>query len=236
MWTGEIVTKEALGIVPYYMWNLADGKYCNVYYGANFVDYIGKVDSYIAMVRPSNGQYYDTFIYGNYFKATYDGDVAADDTTLAAIAAINKLVEITQNGGMIKPEHESLVVAARQAYDKIATKEQQALVTNLTALLSAEDRIASFKDTEPEPDPIPPVVEEPEDQTTTLVVVVVIESILLGAIALCVALWFFLKKRGAKKQDQTEQEGSEDAKESDASEDTESDQTSETEKNEEEQA
>lgn len=236
MWTGEIVTKEALGIVPYYMWNLADGKYCNVYYGANFVDYIGKVDSYIAMVRPSNGQYYDTFIYGNYFKATYDGDVAADDTTLAAIAAINKLVEITQNGGMIKPEHESLVVAARQAYDKIATKEQQALVTNLTALLSAEDRIASFKDTEPEPDPIPPVVEEPEDQTTTLVVVVVIESILLGAIALCAALWFFLKKRGAKKQDQTEQEKSEDAKESDASEDTESDQTSETEKNEEEQA
>ena len=235
MWNGENLTKDALGIVPYYMWNLTDGKYSNVYYGANFVDYVGKVDSYIVMVRPTNGQYYDTFIYGKYFTTTYDGAVAADDATLAAIAAINKLLEITQNGGMIKLEHEPLVVAARQAYDKVATKEQQALVTNLTALLSAEDRIASFKETDPEVDPIPPATEEPAQKTDSLAVVVAIESALLTAVAISVVLWFVIKKYRTKKQkNQVEQENSADETEDESSEEAETEETSPTEKNEQE--
>ena len=203
LWTGELISKDALGIVPYYMWNLTDGKYCNVYYGANFVDYVGKVDSYLVMVRPSNGQYYDTFIYGKYFTVTYDGSVAADDTTLAAIAAINKVVALTQDGGMIRPEHEPLIVAARQAYDKIATKEQQALVTNLNALLSAEDRIASFKDMDVEPEPELPVIQEEKDATTALIVIVVIESVLLLAVAVLAVLWFVVKKRKNDEQEAT---------------------------------
>ena len=195
MWTGEIVQKEALGIVPYYMWNLADGKYSNVYYGANFVDYVGKVDSYIVMVRPSNGLYYDTFVYGKYFTTTYEGAVAADDTTLAAIAAINRLVEITDAGGTIKLEHEHLVVAARAAYDKIATKEQQALVTNYAALQSAEDRINALKDTSGGDDTTEPPVDNKDNGRIALIVTVIVESVLIvGAIAAAV-VWVLLKKR-----------------------------------------
>ncbi|MBR5615318.1 MAG: hypothetical protein IKW66_00710, partial [Clostridia bacterium] len=194
MWTGEIITKDALGIVPYYMWNLTDGKYSNVYYGANFVDYVGKVDSHIVMVRPSNGLYYDTFIYGKYFTTTYEGAVAADDTTLAAIAAINRLVEITEAGGMIKLEHEHLVVAARAAYDKIATKEQQALVTNYAALQSAEDRINALKDTTSDDTPEPPV-DTKDNGRTALVVTVIVESVIIAAAAAAVAVWYLSKKR-----------------------------------------
>jgi hypothetical protein len=41
-----------------------------------------------------------------------------------------------------------LVEAARAAYDQIATVEQQALVTNYAALVSAEQRIAALAPTE----------------------------------------------------------------------------------------
>ncbi len=188
------VPKKGLEIVPYYMWNLTDGKYSNVYYGANFIDYIGKVDKYVVMVKPSNGLYYDTFIYDQYFEAVYEGDVAADDITLAAIDAINKLVEITNSGDTIKLQHEELVIAARAAYDKIATKAQQALVYNISALLSAEDRINALKDPEA---PVGP--EEPKDDKdgskTALIVVVIIESVIIGAAAIAGVTWYIIRKK-----------------------------------------
>ncbi len=202
MWNGEIVSKDALGIVPYYMWNLTDGKYSNVYYGANFVDYVGKVDSYIVMVSPSNGLYYDTFIYGQYFTTAYAGDVAADDTTLAAIAAINKLVEITEAGGSITLEHEALVVAARAAYDKIATKDQQALVTNLSHLLSAEDRITALKDSGAGEDPSQPTEEDKDVGRTVLIVTVIVESVIIVGAVIAVVILNMLKKRKKNEAEQ----------------------------------
>jgi hypothetical protein len=147
------------------------------------------------MVRPSNGLYYDTFIYGKYFTTTYEGAVAADDTTLSAIAAINRLLEITNAGGTIKLEHEHLVVAARAAYDKIATKEQQALVTNYAALQSAEDRINALKDTSGGDDTVEPPVDSKDNGRVALIVTVIVESVLIvGAIAAAV-VWYLLKKR-----------------------------------------
>ena len=136
---GNIITHSGLGIVPYYMWNVSDGKYSNAYYGANFVNQIGHGNPELIMIRPSNGQYYETFIYSQYFTTVIDGAIAMDDITLAAIEAINSLPS------KVMLSHESLVIAAREAYNKIATKEQQALVANYTTLVSAENRITALK-------------------------------------------------------------------------------------------
>ncbi len=136
--TGELVQYEGLGVVPYFMWNATDTPQ-NVYYGANFVDYIGLADGNLVMIRPSNGQQYDSFIFGQYFSTVIDGAAAADDITLAAIAAIDRLPETVSLAD--KP----LVVAAREAYDKISTLEQRALVTNYAKLETAEKRIRDLE-------------------------------------------------------------------------------------------
>ena len=145
---GSTVVIEPLGVIPYFMWNVS-GAYSNVLYGANFVDYIGHIDSKLTMVRPSNGQHYETFIFNQYFDLVIDGDVAADDATLAAIAAINRIPE------RVELIHEEIVAAARAAYNKIATLDQQALVENYGKLLSAEQRIKALKAAAEQP------VEEP---------------------------------------------------------------------------
>ncbi len=136
--TGELVQYEGLGIVPYFMWNATDTPQ-NVYYGANFVDYIGLADGNLVMIRPVNGKQYDSFIFGQYFSTVVDGAAAADDITLAAIAAIDRLPETVSLAD--KP----LVVAAREAYDKISTLEQRALVTNYAKLEAAEKRIKDLE-------------------------------------------------------------------------------------------
>ena len=150
---GNIITHTGLGIVPYYMWNVSDGKYSNAYYGASFVNRIGHGNPELIMVRPSNGQYYETFIYSQYFTMIIDGAVAMDDITLDAIEAISKIPE------KVQLTHEALVIFAREAYNKIATKEQQALVDNYSALVSAENRILALKSQNITPDT--PEIEEP---------------------------------------------------------------------------
>ncbi len=190
---GTIVEYSGLGIVPYFIWNIDQGKYSNVYYGANFVDYVGKVDQFVVMVAPSNGLYYDSFIYGKYFTVSYDGDVAADKTTLNAIEAINKLVAITEAGGSINLEHIDLVEAARAAYDAIATKAQQALVYNLSALLNAEDRIAALKG-DNGGDVTPPDGDD-EGGVNALAVVVIIESIIIGAAVIAAVVWVIISRK-----------------------------------------
>ena len=152
---GNIIKHTGLGIVPYYMWNVSDGKYSNAYYGANFVYQIGHGNPELIMIRPSNGQHYETFIYSQYFTTIIDGAVAMDDITLEAIEAINRLPE------RVQLSHESLVIAAREAYDKIATMEQQALVANYTTLVSAENRIVALKSNQGTSTPDAPDVEEP---------------------------------------------------------------------------
>ena len=139
---GTEVQITGMGLLPYYMWNATGTLYSSVYYGANFVDYVGRVEDKLVMVRPSNGQNYSTFILDQYFSITVDGSAAADDITLAAIAAINAIPE------RVTYEDKAIVEAAREAYNKIATTVQQALVTNYAKLVSAEQRIIALTPTD----------------------------------------------------------------------------------------
>ena len=144
------IIKEGLGIVPYFMWN-ASSIYSNCFYGANFVDYIGHVNTSVMMIRPSNGQHYDTFIFGMYFDSSVDGMSAADDATLAVIAAIKAL---PQN---ITLSHKAQVQEARELYDRISTLEQKALVADILYILTnAERRISDLEYLQEQNKPNPP--------------------------------------------------------------------------------
>lgn len=132
----DIEAYKGLGIVPYYMWNLRLSSY---FYGANFVNYIGKQDKPLIFVTPSNGEYYETFIYSNYYTDRVNGAVAPYENTLKAIEAISALSDL------ITLDDEAAVVAARALYDSLSSLEQQALVTNYSKLTSAESTISYLK-------------------------------------------------------------------------------------------
>ena len=143
---GNDVLIVGQNIIPYFMWNATGGMYSNVFYGANFVDYVGYVDHKLTMVRPVNGQGYENYIYNHYFDLRVMGAAAADDVTLAAINAIKRIPErVTLND-------RAVVEAARTAYNKIATTEQQALVTNYDVLVTAEQRIKALSSEEDDTD------------------------------------------------------------------------------------
>ncbi len=194
---------NGLGIVPYYMWNVSSGKYNNVYYGATFVDYIGHTLDFnrefdnmgnLVMIAPSNGDGYDSFIYAQYFKEAVGGDVAADDITMQAIAAINRLPDV------VTLADESLVIAAREAYNKVTAPLQQALVTNYDKLRRAETLIDAYKNPTPDApeDPTEPIDPKPEKDgaKTALIVTVIIESVIIGGATIALGLYtFFLKKK-----------------------------------------
>ena len=187
---------EGLGIVPYYMWNATGGLYSNVYYGANFVDYIGHADNNLVMVRPSNGQNYETFIYGQYFGTVIDGALAADDVTLSAIEAILRIPS------SVKLEHESLVLLARAAYDKIATEEQRALIYDYYMTLSAAERkIAALKSAQTPDDDEGntggDVVDTPEKDYTVAVIIVTAVLVVIGGSAIVVRFFIDRKKDAA---------------------------------------
>lgn len=133
---GEVY--EGLGISKFYMWNSTSTN--NFYYGANFVDFIGRVKKDIVMVKPANGVNYDSFVLAQYFTTSVDGSNAADETTLWVIALINSLPDT------IELEHESQIVEAREAYDAL-NSEQKDIVdkTNLNKLTSAEQALKYLK-------------------------------------------------------------------------------------------
>ncbi len=168
---GNEVTVTGMGMLPYYMWNVTDSLYSNVFYGATFVDYVGYVEDKLTMVRPVNGQNYDSFIFRQYFDLTIDGASAADDVTLSAIAAIKAIPE------RVTYENRAVVEEARAIYSRIATIEQQALVTNYADLITAEQRIIALTPTEEAP--TEPVETEPAEKGSSGV----IAGILLGAAA-----------------------------------------------------
>jgi hypothetical protein len=173
------------------MWNANSGQYSNVFYGANFIDYVGYVTDKLTMVRPVNGQHYDTYILDQYFDLTINGAAGADDTTLAAIAAINAIPE------RVTYEHKSIVEAARAAYNKVATKEQQSLVTNYDKLVSAEQRITALT---PAPEETPEIEEVIKTGAAWLAWVVIV----LGIAGVVVAVYF--DRKGEKKSKQPQQE------------------------------
>ena len=195
------VTYVGLEIIPYYMWNISSTKYNNIFYGANFVDHIGYTKDEnrnyanmgnLIMIAPSNGVYYDTFILNQYFSSTIAGAVAADDVTIAAMAAINALPD------RVTLDDEHLVIAARAAYNKISSVEQQALVTEyLQKLVTAENLIKAYKNTGTEE---PPVVDDNQTVTkdptkTALIVLSIIEAVEIIGLGTAVGLWFYVKHR-----------------------------------------
>ena len=137
-YTGEILYYDGLGIVPYFMWNATDTP-AVIYYGANFIDYVGRVNTVLTMVKPTNGVGYDSFILDKYFALTVEGAAAADEITLEAIAAIDAIPE------NLTLADKALVEAARAAYDKISSNTQRGLVTNYDALVQAEQRIKDLE-------------------------------------------------------------------------------------------
>lgn len=195
---------DGLGVVPYFMFNPIvntqsvneRGEYVYNYftmlYGASFVNNIGYGNPQLVMVRPSNGVEYDSFIMGQYFTTVIDGSVARDKVTLAFVEAINKLPE------SVKLADKPLVVLARAAYDKIATKDQQALVAEQYAkLLTAEQRILAFETpNEPEVDlgdteimefnPIPMLITFVSVEAVLLIAIIV-----LGIVFYKKKLWIF---------------------------------------------
>lgn len=170
---------QGMGVVPYFMWNVTTSYY-NTYYGASFIDYIGHVDSPITMVMPVNGNHYDSFIFAQYFDTFVPGSAAADDVTLAAIAAIDKIPE------NVKLDDKALVEAARAAYDKISTKEQQALVLNYDKLTQAERRIADLEAISGGQDGTEQGPDAPTGVPVTLVLSIALA--VLGAISLALAV------------------------------------------------
>ena len=201
---GNEVQINGMGLLPYYQWNATDGMYFNVFYGANFVDYVGYVDNKLTMVRPANGKNYDSYIYGQYFDLTIDGAQAADATTLAAIAAIKAIPD------RVTYEQRAIVEAARAAYTKIATTEQQAQVTNYADLVSAEQRITALTPTE-ETQPEEAPEQQPEDNGGAAFVWIAVVLVILGGAAAAVVV--LKKRKTAAAADEVEEVAAEEAAE-----------------------
>ncbi len=192
---GTMISIDGQGFIPYFMWNSAGGQYSNVFYGANFVDYVGRVDKKILMVRPSNGVRYGTYMHDFYFDLVVNGTAAMDANTLAFIEAVNKLPT------KITLECEADVLKAREAYGKLTSAEQQGLVPSYLATLQrAEQRIKALKDeSAPTPPPVDPVVDPEPTNVGTIIAIVVV--VVLVAAAAAVAVYFLLKKRNTAKEE-----------------------------------
>ena len=179
---GNEIQINGMNLIPYFIWNVTGSMYSNVFYGASFVDYVGYVEDKIMMIRPVNGKEYDSYILAQYFDITMDGAAAADATTLAAIKAISAIPE------KVVYEDRALVEAARAAYDKIATTEQQALVTNYADLISAEQRITALTPT----DEAPVEDNKTDESSNGWIVVLIIVCVIIVVVA--VLLFVFRKQ------------------------------------------
>jgi hypothetical protein len=185
--TGYLGEYEGLGISPYYMWNVTSN-FTNFYFGANFVDYIGKLPNKLVMVKPANGQQYDTFIISQYFGAVVEGVNATMDVTLQVIAMIEKL----PNPEQVTLQSEAAIVAARAAFNSLPNMDQQALVTNYSRLDSAEKMLNYLKSLEQDP-PIDETHEKKGGCGSNILLSSCIVLVLAGVAG--VAVWFFLKKK-----------------------------------------
>ena len=201
-YTGETMVYQGLGIVPYFMWNATETP-AVIYYGANFVDYVGRVDHNVVMVKPANGLHYDSFIYSNYFALSVNGEAAPDEITLTAIAAIESLPDD------ITLAHKDLVAAARAAYDKITSDTQRGLVTNYEKLRKAEQRIKDLESiqnsqTDIETDTLETEPTDPTENVLDPQTVVTVAALAGCAVALALAILFCVLYLKAKKQAQSD--------------------------------
>ena len=146
---------EGLGITEFYIWNTTPS---NFYFGANFVDYIGHISDNIVMVKPANGQNYDSFILSQYFGTSVDGSNAATEETLKVIAMINALPSATE----VSLDDEAAIVAAREAYDSLLPGQQDLVQSIYERLTAAESTLAYLKINTTPPTPVdPPTEDEP---------------------------------------------------------------------------
>ncbi len=144
--TGYLAEYEGLGIAPYYMWNVTSN-FNNFYYGANFVNYIGHLDHKLVMVRPANGQNYETFIMSQYFGTVVEGQPAATAVTLNVIA----MIEALPNPIEVTLADKAAIEAARAAYENLPSEEQKSLVHNISKLTDAETILDSYDVEEEKP-------------------------------------------------------------------------------------
>lgn len=182
--TGELAGYEGLGITSFYTWNLTS-RPTNFYFGANFVDYVGKVNKNVVMVKPSNGQNYDTFIFAQYFKTIVNGATAMTDQTLKVIEVIGALpADITL-------ADEAAVAAARKAYDAIVGLDQKALVSNYNKLTNAESTInyLNRKNDTDSGDNAPVAPVQNDTVNVWLIVAIVVGAVLVGVAAAAFVLY-----------------------------------------------
>lgn len=187
--SGNLGGFEGLGISDYYMWNASSPN--NYYFGANFVNNIGKFTPSLVMVSPANGTGYNTFIFEKYFNTFVLGSNAATDNTLQVIALIAAL------NSSITLDDEEAVAAARRAYEALPNLEQKALVSNYTKLTSAENTIEYLKQNN-KPNVDPPKPDDPAGAVNALGIAgFTIAGLLLLALA-GLAAYMFLEKKKAK--------------------------------------
>ena len=188
---GNPILHKGNGIIPFFMWNVTSLP-GNFFYGASFIDYVGSVENKITMIRPSNGKYYDSFIFNQYFDLRVDGATAADSITLSAIESIKGLPSNTKE---ITLAHKATVEAARAAYNKIVSDEQRALVSGdvLSLLTNAEQRIADLEYLS-KGEEITPTPDGGNNTDVNLIINIVIISVFtLVVIAFVVVLIIFIK-------------------------------------------
>ena len=187
------IYKDGLGIIPYFMWNVSSLP-SNFFYGASFVDYIGHTDGSLTMIHPTNGQHYETFVTAQYFGTYVKGAAAADEITLAAIAAIQK---IPANASEVTLEHKDIVTAARAAYNRIVSDEQRALVSDslLNILKNAEQMIEDLEYLAGGDEGSDITGSDRNTIQTTLIILIIAVSVLaLLVVALAVIVIIFMKK------------------------------------------
>ena len=189
---GNEVQITGTGLLPYFMWNVTDGMYFDVFYGATFVDYVGHVENKLTMIRPVNGTNYDSYILAQYFDMTIDGAQAPDKQTLATIAAIKAIPE------KVSYEQRAIVENARALYSKIGLLEQQALVTNYSELVSAEQRIVALTPTD---EPVETPVETPvEEKSNGGIIALIVILCLLFAAVLGAAAYVVVKAKKEQRE------------------------------------
>ena len=111
---------------------------------------------------------------------------------MAAMAAINALPD------RVTLADEHLVIAARAAYNKISSVEQQALVTEyLQKLVTAENLIKAYKNSQTTDEPV--ISDTPTDTKnptkTALIVLCVIEAVEILGVAVLVVVGLYLKRK-----------------------------------------
>lgn len=200
-----------LEIVDFFMWN-ASSRLNNLYYGANFVDYVGKVTAKLTMICPANGTNYEEFIFGKYFSVLVRSGYAATAQTKAVIALIEALPD------SVTLEDEAKVVAARAAYDGLGITSQQSLVTNYSKLTKAESLIKYYKmqnDSSSSDDSS----SSSNQNTVPTAVWIVIPCVLILCAAVVVYFAVFRKKKGAAETADNAEDDFSDNAEDDSNED-----------------